>query len=74
LIRAACGPEFVTVIPGIRPAGVAANDQARVAAPGDAIRAGAHYLVVGRAITSAPDPKAAASAIAQEVADVLSAA
>jgi orotidine-5'-phosphate decarboxylase len=74
LIRASCGPEFVTVIPGIRPAGAAVNDQARVATPGDAVRAGADYLVVGRAITSAPDPKTAANAIAQEIADALSAA
>lgn len=73
-IRAACGPEFVTVIPGIRPAGAAANDQARVATPGSAVQAGAHYLVVGRAITGAPDPKAAANAIAQEIADAMSAA
>lgn len=73
-IRAACGAEFVTVIPGIRPAGVAVNDQARVATPGSAVQAGAHYLVVGRAITAAPDPKSAADAIAQEIADALSAA
>ncbi len=73
-IRAACGPEFVTVIPGIRPAGVAVNDQARVATPGSAVQGGAHYLVVGRAITAAPDPKAAADAIAQEIADAFRAA
>ena len=73
-IRATCGPDFVTVIPGIRPAGVAANDQARVATPGSAVRDGAHYLVVGRAITGAPDPKAAAHAITLEIADALSAA
>ena len=73
-IRAACGPGFITVIPGIRPAGVAANDQARVATPGSAIRDGAYYLVVGRAITAAPDPKAAAHAITLEIADALSAA
>jgi orotidine-5'-phosphate decarboxylase len=73
-IHAACGPQFVTVIPGIRPAGVAVNDQARVATPAAAVQAGAHYLVVGRAITAAPDPKAAATAIAQEIADAVSAA
>jgi len=66
-IREACGPDFVTVIPGVRPAGVAANDQARVATPGDAVRAGAHYLVVGRAITGAADPTEAAEAIVREV-------
>lgn len=66
-IRSACGPEFVTVIPGIRPAGVGTQDQKRVATPASAIAAGAHYLVVGRAITAAPDPATAAAAIAQEV-------
>ncbi len=66
-IREACGPQFVTVIPGVRPAGTAAHDQARVATPGAAIGGGAHYLVVGRAITGAPDPAAAALAIADEV-------
>ena len=73
-IRATCGPDFVTVIPGIRPAGIAANDQARVATPGSAVRDGAHYLVVGRAITAAPDPIGAAHAITLEIADALSAA
>ncbi|MES2461673.1 MAG: orotidine-5'-phosphate decarboxylase [Armatimonadota bacterium] len=73
-IHAECGAQFVTVIPGIRPAGVAVNDQARVATPAMAIQAGAHYLVVGRAITAAPDPQAAAHAIAQEIADAASAA
>ena len=67
-VRAACGPAFVTVIPGVRPAGVAHGDQARVATPGEAIRAGAHFLVVGRAITGAADPVAAADAIADEIA------
>ncbi len=67
-VRAACGPTFVTVIPGVRPAGVAKGDQARVATPGDAVKAGARYLVVGRAITGAADPVAAAEAIANEIA------
>lgn len=67
-VRAACGPKFVTIIPGVRPAGVATNDQARVATPGDAVKAGARYLVVGRAITGASDPAAAADAIASEIA------
>lgn len=67
-IRDACGPEFVTVIPGVRPAGVASHDQARVATPAAAVAAGAHYLVVGRAITGADDPIAAAEAIAAEIA------
>lgn len=71
-IRTACGPKFVTVIPGVRPAGVAAHDQARIATPGAAVRAGAHYLVVGRAITGAPDPAVAADAIAAEITAALS--
>ncbi len=68
LIRETCGPDFVSVIPGVRPAGVAADDQARIATPGDAVRAGAHYLVVGRAITRATDPARAAEEIAIEIA------
>ncbi|MBC8139179.1 MAG: orotidine-5'-phosphate decarboxylase [Fibrella sp.] len=66
-IRRACGPDFVTVIPGIRPAGIATHDQARVATPGATVVAGATYLVVGRAITGAGDPVQAAEAIAQEI-------
>lgn len=71
-IRTVCGPEFVTVIPGVRPAGVASHDQARVATPGQAVRDGAHYLVVGRAVTGATDPVFAAKQIAREVANALS--
>lgn len=66
-IRQSCGPAFVTVIPGVRPAGAAAHDQARVATPAQTVRAGAHYLVVGRAITGAPDPARAAEQIAAEI-------
>lgn len=62
-IREVCGPEFLIVVPGIRPASAAVNDQSRVATPAEAIRAGANYLVVGRPITAAPDPRAAADAI-----------
>ncbi|HVK04173.1 MAG TPA: orotidine-5'-phosphate decarboxylase [Armatimonadaceae bacterium] len=68
LIRGACGDGFVTVIPGVRPKGVGADDQARVATPGEAVRAGAHYLVIGRAITRADDPARAAEEIAAEIA------
>jgi orotidine-5'-phosphate decarboxylase len=60
---------FLRVIPGIRPAGSAALDQARVATPEAALRAGATHLVVGRPITRAPDPGAAVRAILQEIAD-----
>jgi len=66
-IRQACGPEFLIVTPGIRPASAATNDQARIATPASAIAAGADYLVVGRPITGAPDPAAAADAIVAEM-------
>jgi orotidine-5'-phosphate decarboxylase len=67
-IRRACGPPFLIVVPGIRPAATATDDQARVATAAEAIRAGANYLVVGRPITSGKDPTAAAQAIAGEIA------
>ncbi len=66
-IRQACGPGFLIVTPGIRPASSATNDQARIATPGSAIATGADYLVVGRPITGAPDPVAAADAIVAEM-------
>ena len=66
-IRAACGPHFLIVTPGIRPAGAAVNDQKRIATPGDAVRAGADYLVVGRPITGAADPVRAAREILAEM-------
>jgi orotidine-5'-phosphate decarboxylase len=69
-IRRACGPKFLIVVPGIRPATTAANDQSRIATPAEAIRAGADYLVVGRPITSARDPRVAALAVANEIATV----
>jgi len=67
LIREACGPGFLIVTPGIRPAGAEHNDQARAATPHEALRAGADYLVVGRPITEASDPKLAAEAIVQQM-------
>jgi orotidine-5'-phosphate decarboxylase len=66
-IRRACGPKFVILIPGVRPRSGAANDQSRIATPGEAIRAGADYLVVGRPITAAPDPRSAVLAIVNEM-------
>ena len=66
-IRRACGPEFLIVVPGIRPGNAEMHDQSRVATPGEAIRAGANYLVVGRPITGSHDPRAAALAISEEI-------
>jgi orotidine-5'-phosphate decarboxylase len=67
LIREACGADFLIVVPGIRPAGALAHDQARAATPAAALAAGADYLVVGRPITDASDPTAAAAAIVGEM-------
>lgn len=67
-IRAACGPDFTLVVPGIRPAGAAVGDQKRVMTPRQAIDAGADWLVIGRPITGAPDPIAAAREILRELA------
>jgi orotidine-5'-phosphate decarboxylase len=66
-IRQACGPKLLIVVPGVRPASEATNDQARVATPAEAICAGASYIVVGRPITSAARPREAALAIAKEI-------
>jgi orotidine-5'-phosphate decarboxylase len=68
-IRHELGSGFAIVTPGIRPAGSAKGDQARVATPADAIRAGATHLVVGRPITAAADPAAAARAVVTEIDD-----
>ena len=69
-IRQACGPKFLIVVPGVRPAAASLNDQSRVETPAEAIRAGADYLVVGRPITAAANPRGAALAIAEEIASV----
>jgi orotidine-5'-phosphate decarboxylase len=71
-IRRALGPDFLIVTPGVRPSGSDAQDQARAVTPKEAIAAGADYLVVGRPITRAPDPRAAAAAIVREIAAALS--
>jgi orotidine-5'-phosphate decarboxylase len=70
-IRRACGPKFLIVVPGVRPSGDSAQDQSRVATPSEAMRAGADYLVVGRPITAAKNPREAALAINQEIAAAL---
>lgn len=61
-------PSLVRVVPGIRPVGVASHDQARVATPREALDAGADLLVIGRAVTAAGDPEAAAAAIVAAIA------
>ena len=66
-IRGACGRHFVIVTPGIRPADSKRNDQQRVMTPGDAVRAGVDYIVVGRPILEAEDRVAAARAIVAEM-------
>ena len=71
LIRAACGPDFAIVTPGVRPAFAAANDQKRVTTPADAMRAGADYLVIGRPISAAADPGEAAENILAEMRQAL---
>jgi orotidine-5'-phosphate decarboxylase len=62
---------MLLVTPGIRPAGGVAGDQKRIVTPAAAIKAGADYLVVGRPVTEAPDPKAAAAAIVAEIQSAL---
>ena len=67
LVRDVAGPNLAIVTPGIRPAGSAAGDQKRTLTPTEAIRAGVDYLVVGRPVMAASDPKAAADAIVAEI-------
>ncbi|MBM4284385.1 MAG: orotidine-5'-phosphate decarboxylase [Deltaproteobacteria bacterium] len=70
VVKAACGPDFLVVCPGIRPAGPrqAGDDQRRIMSPSQAMRAGADYLVVGRPIRGAADPAAAARSIVADMA------
>ena len=70
-VRALAGAEAAIVVPGIRPAGTEIGDQKRIATPAETLRSGASYLVVGRPITQAPDPAAAAAAILAEMATAL---
>ncbi|MDO8525082.1 MAG: orotidine-5'-phosphate decarboxylase [Candidatus Omnitrophota bacterium] len=68
LIRKKLGRDFLIVTPGIRPAWAPANDQKRIATPREAIEAGADYIVVGRPVSAAKDPLAAAKSIREEIA------
>lgn len=70
-MRVALGPDVLLVTPGIRPQGADTGDQKRVMTPARAIAAGADYLVVGRPVTQAEDPKATAEAIVAEIAAAL---
>jgi len=67
VVRAECGRDFMLVVPGIRPEGAATGDQKRVMTPAEAVSLGADVIVIGRPITQAPDPAAAARAIAQSL-------
>lgn len=71
LLHGRFGSALRYVTPGIRPAGASAEDQARAAEPGQAVRAGADFIVVGRPILRAPDPAAAADRIVEEIASAL---
>lgn len=66
-IKAACGSAFKTVTPGIRPAGSAVNDQSRIMTPSEALRQGTDYMVIGRPITAAANPRIALESIIEEL-------
>jgi len=66
-LREALGDEFILVTPGIRPEGDAANDQKRIVTPSAALKAGSHYLVIGRPITQASNPREKLNAIYQQI-------
>lgn len=68
-MRRRFGPEFLLVTPGVRPAGTAAQDQQRVLTPRDAMARGADFLVIGRPITQAENPRAALDRVCDEIAD-----
>jgi orotidine-5'-phosphate decarboxylase len=70
-VRAIVGSDCLIITPGVRPSGSAAGDQKRIVTPSVAIRSGADYLVVGRPVTAAKDPRAAADAIVDEIASAL---
>lgn len=72
-IKELCGEDFVTVTPGIRPAWSVANDQSRIMTPAEALQNGCDYLVIGRPITGAENPKEAAERVLEEMRTVLNA-
>ena len=67
LVKRACGGDFLVVTPGIRPSWATADDQKRTLGPREAMAAGADYIVVGRPITRADDPRAAAQRVLEEM-------
>jgi orotidine-5'-phosphate decarboxylase len=67
-VRAASGPDFVLMVPGVRPSWSPAQDQKRIMTPTEAVSAGADYIVIGRPITQATDPAASARKISLEMA------
>ena len=69
-IREACGPEFLIITPGVRPAGASVDDQSRIATPAAALSNGASHLVIGRPIRAAENPRAAAEMILKEMESV----
>jgi orotidine-5'-phosphate decarboxylase len=69
-VRAACGPDFNVVTPGIRPIWHGSDDQKRITTPADAVKLGADYIVIGRPIVRAPHPASAAIRIADEIQDI----
>lgn len=66
-IRAACGPDFLIVTPGVRPSFATVDDQKRIMTPAEAVQAGADYLVIGRPIAKATDPVQAVELIVDEI-------
>jgi len=66
-IKGACGTSFQTITPGIRPVGAALNDQSRIMTPSDALKQGTDFMVIGRPITAAADPRQALESIIEEL-------
>lgn len=71
MIKTACGKDFITVCPGIRPSWAAKGDQKRITTPSDAIKIGVDYMVIGRPITKAENPQEAALKIMEEIGGVI---